>query len=390
MSDDNKVSPLLFRPPKLTAAERTVIHEIADLQEKLGARLRTPNRWSGSLRRAQFARAVQGSNSIEGYNARLDDAAAIDLGEAPLDADEETRLALKGYADAMTYVLQLHNEPNFHFGEQLLRSLHFIMLSYDLRKRPGLWRPGAIWIEDEANDRVVYEAPGIEAVPALMRALTKGLDRNPHTHPVVDAAIAHLNLVMIHPFSDGNGRMGRCIQSLVLARNGVLSPVFCSIEEYLGANSRAYYDVLGLVGQGSWNPQNDTRAWLRFILTAHVRQARTTLRRAHEVERIWLDLDKLVTARNLNPRSTVALYDALIGYRVRNATYRATVLNESGEEINEASASRDLKQLQDAKLLVPYGEKRGRHYTAGEPLLNIVREIMAARGPRDDSDPFTA
>ncbi len=390
MSDDNKVSPLLFRPPKLTAAERTVIHEIADLQEKLGARLRTPNRWSGSLRRAQFARAVQGSNSIEGYNARLDDAAAIDLGEAPLDADEETRLALKGYADAMTYVLQLHNEPNFHFGEQLLRSLHFIMLSYDLRKRPGLWRPGAIWIEDEANDRVVYEAPGIEAVPALMRALTRGLDRNPHTHPVVDAAIAHLNLVMIHPFSDGNGRMGRCIQSLVLARNGVLSPVFCSIEEYLGANTRAYYDVLGLVGQGSWNPQNDTRAWLRFILTAHVRQARTTLRRAHEVERIWLDLDKLVTARNLNPRSTVALYDALIGYRVRNATYRATVLNESGEEINEASASRDLKQLQDAKLLVPYGEKRGRHYTAGEPLLDIVREIMAARGPRDDSDPFTA
>lgn len=390
MSDDNKVSPLLFRPPKLTAAERTVIHEIADLQEKLGARLRTPNRWSGSLRRAQFARAVQGSNSIEGYNARLDDAAAIDLGEAPLDADEETRLALKGYADAMTYVLQLHNEPNFHFGEQLLRSLHFIMLSYDLRKRPGLWRPGAIWIEDEANDRVVYEAPGIEAVPALMRALTRGLDRNPRTHPVVDAAIAHLNLVMIHPFSDGNGRMGRCIQSLVLARNGVLSPVFCSIEEYLGANTRAYYDVLGLVGQGSWNPQNDTRAWLRFILTAHVRQARTTLRRAHEVERIWLDLDKLVTARNLNPRSTVALYDALIGYRVRNATYRATVLNESGEEINEASASRDLKQLQDAKLLVPYGEKRGRHYTAGEPLLDIVREIMAARGPRDDSDPFTA
>jgi hypothetical protein len=53
-----------------------------------------------------MAKAIQGSNSIEGFKATLDDAAAVEVGEQPLDADEETRLALEGYRNAMTYVLQ--------------------------------------------------------------------------------------------------------------------------------------------------------------------------------------------------------------------------------------------------------------------------------------------
>lgn len=386
MSDSNQVSPLLFRTPPIRAAEKSVLREITDLNDRLRLRLRTTNRWSGSLRRVQFARAVQGSNSIEGYNATLDDAVAIDLGEDPIDADEETRLAIKGYADAMTYVLQLYQEPDFHFGEQLLKSLHFMMVGYDLRKRPGLWRSGAIWVQDERGE-TVYEGPDVEQVPALMDALARNLemvDRN----PTVKAAMAHLNLVMIHPFRDGNGRMGRCLQSLVLARNGVLSPVFCSIEEYLGTNTHAYYAVLAEVGQGQWNPQNDATPWLRFCLTAHLRQARTTLRRAQEVERIWLELDRLITARRLNPRSAVALYEAMIGFRVRNSTYRATIVNDDGEEITDAAASRDLKQLHDAGLLVAHGEKRGRYYTAGEDLQEIVNAIVSTRSPRDNSDPF--
>ena len=387
MSDSNQVSPL-FRAPKTHAPEKQVIREIGELNERLRLRLHTPHRWSGSLRRVQFARAVQGSNSIEGYNASLDDAAAIYLGEAPLDADEETRLALKGYADAMTYVLQLHQEPNFHFGEQLLKSLHFMMLGYDLRKRPGLWRSGAIWIQNEPNGETVYEGPDVELVPELMRTLVRGLDNPPHDPPMVQAAMAHLNLVMIHPFRDGNGRMGRCIQSLVLARHGVLSPVFCSIEEYLGSNTQAYYDILAQVGEGRWSPQDDALPWVRFNLTAHLRQARTTLRRAQEAERIWLELDRLIGARRLNPRGTVALYDALIGFRVRNVTYRATIINDGGDEITDVAASRDLKQLHDAGLLVAHGEKRGRYYTAGDDLRAILNEIVAGRPPRDNSDPF--
>lgn len=67
--------------------------------------------------------------------------------------------------------------------------------------------------------------------------------------------MAHLNLVMIHPFSDGNGRMARCLQTLVLAREGILEPEFSSIEEYLGRNTQDYYSVLAETSEGSWHPK---------------------------------------------------------------------------------------------------------------------------------------
>jgi Fic family protein len=248
---------MLFRVPTLGERELEVMAAIDDLAEKLRLRLYEPRRWSGSLRRMQFARAVQGSNSIEGFDAAVDDAAAIELGEEPLDANEETRLAIKGYCDAMTYVLQMSTEPNFQYGEQLLKSLHFMMTGYELKNRPGLWRLGAIYVRNEETGEIVYEGADIDDVPLLMHGLVGSLNVESDCPALVRAGMAHLNFVMIHPFRDGNGRMARCLQTLVLAREGILSPVFCSIEEYLGRNTQAYYDVLAQVGHGSWDPEGD-------------------------------------------------------------------------------------------------------------------------------------
>lgn len=378
---------MLFATPELTELELQVIQEIDDLAEKLRLRLNEPHRWFGSLRRAQFARAVQGSNSIEGFDAAIDDAAAIELGEEPLDADEETRLAIKGYCDALTYVLQMSTEPHFHYGEQLLKSLHFMMTGYALKNRPGLWRSGAIYVRNDETGEIVYEGADIDDVPSLMHELVLNLNIENDYPPMVHAGMAHLNLVMVHPFRDGNGRMARCLQTLILAREGILSPVFCSIEEYLGRNTPDYYRTLAQVGEGSWQPERDARPWVRFTLTAHLRQARTTLRRIKESERLWDELEKLTARHSLPFRTLPILYDAAMRFRVRNATYRA-ILSEIDEEITEQVASRDLKQLTDAGLLLPHGEKRGRFYVASNELADIQRTIVASRDPRDDSDPF--
>src|SRR3990172_7964944 len=121
---------MLFQAPTLGGREGAVLEEIDDLRRRLRFHVATPGRWLGSLRRLSFARAVQGSNTIEGYTATLDDVAAIAAGEEPLDADTETRLALEGYRDAMTYVLQLAEDPHFRLDESLLRALHFVMLRH--------------------------------------------------------------------------------------------------------------------------------------------------------------------------------------------------------------------------------------------------------------------
>lgn len=151
----------------------------------------------------------------------------------------------------MTYVVALAGDQHFEYTPGLIRSLHFMMAEHDLDAGPGLWRPGAIWIRNDATDQIVYEAPDSDLVPDLVDELVEQLSSARGVHPMIRAAMAHLNLVMIHPFRDGNGRMARCIQTLVLTRDGIVVPEFCSVEEYLGANTEGYYGVLGQVGQRS-------------------------------------------------------------------------------------------------------------------------------------------
>jgi len=377
---------MLFTAPQLDEREVAVLGEIDELRVRLRHQLHEPRQWYGSLRRLSYARALQGSNSIEGYEAKLDDAAAVIVGEEPLDTKEETRLALEGYRQAMTYVLQLIDDEDFGYSVQLIKSVHFMMTSYELRNRPGRWRAGSIFVRNDQTGAVVHEGAEIDQVPALMTELAASLSGT-DAPPLVSAAMAHLNLVMIHPFRDGNGRMGRCLQSLVLARSGLLAPVFMSIEEYLGRNTQHYYDVLGQVGQGSWQPSNDTRPWIRFMLTAHMRQARTMLIRVREAERLWVSLDQLAERYAFPERVIPVMFDAAMGLRVRNATYRAE-LAESGETVSPQTAQRDLQRLVTAGLLVTSGENRARVYLGGEELLRLRQEMVAARDPRDDSDPF--
>ena len=378
---------MLYRTPSIGTEERVALQWIEDLRAALRGHVAEPHRWSGSLRRLTFARAVQGSNSIEGYNASLDDVMAALDDEEPLDADTETTLALAGYRDAMTYVLQLARDRQVDINESLLKSLHFIMLKHDLRKNPGRWRPGAIFVRRETENEIVYEGPEAIEVPAIVAELVDDL-ADSEGPVLVTAAMAHLNLVLIHPFGDGNGRMARCLQSLVLARGQVLSPTFASIEEYLGRNTQAYYDVLAEVGRGSWHPENDARPWVRFCLTAHYRQANTLLRRIAETEALWDACAELADHRGVPQRAVGPLCDAARSLRIRRASYRAGVLAAEGNEISELTASRDLKALVDAGLLDPVGEKRGRLYVGTGTLREVWEKVRFPRRPGEEEDPF--
>ena len=196
--------------------------------------------------------------------------------------------------------------------------------------------------------------------------------------------MAHLNLVLIHPFSDGNGRMGRCVQTLVLAREAILEPPFASIEEYLGANTQSYYDVLAEVGRGSWHPENDARPWIRFSLTAHFRQAKTLLARVKESEELWERCVVEAQSARLPSRVVPVLFNTALGFRAQRSLYRSLV----EEDVSEAMATRDLRAMADAGLLVAHGERRGRFYTASRELRAIAVEIRGRRQRLDDSDPF--
>lgn len=377
----------VFQTPEPRDDEEAVLELIDRLRDDLRDKVAEPRRWGGTLRRMSFARAVQGSNSIEGYDASLDDVVAAVEGEPTLDADTETLLALAGYRDAMTYVLQIAEDDTLSVDEGLLKSLHFMMIKHDLSKNPGRWRPGTVYVRRESTGEIVYEGPPVDDVPGLIASMLEQLEHD-ELPVLVKAAMSHLNLVMIHPYGDGNGRMARCLQTLVLARDRLLAPVFSSIEEFLGRNTEAYYDVLGDVGAGAWHPERDARPWVRFCLRAHYLQARTMLRRREEIEALWNACAALAEQHHLPERMAAGLMDAAYGLRLRRGSYRSLAASVGGEEISDLTATRDLKAMVDSDLLEAIGERRGRYYVASDALSAVRERIRAERPPREEGDPF--
>jgi Fic family protein len=237
-----------------------------------------------------------------------------------------------------------------------------------------------VFVVNSKSGETVYEAPDVELIDGLVQELIDFLKADVNVQPIIRAAMAHLNLTMIHPFRDGNGRMARALQTLVIARDGLLHPVFSSIEEWLGANTSDYYDILAVVGQGQWNPHRDASPWLRFCLKAHYQQAATLIRRNEEYEKLFEGIQAIIEREKLPDRVAMPLFDAALGLRLTNSRYRTET------ELTEFGASRDLKRLSEAGLLDPKGERRGRIYFAAKPLVdlrNSVRRRMPLSDPYD-------
>jgi Fic family protein len=373
--------PTLFLVPDLDLDDQHTIDGVHGMRRELASVLRRPRRWDGGLRRTTQARAIQGSNSIEGYSVTDQDAAAAVEDEQPLSADQQTWAEILGYRRVLTYVLQVATDPGFRVDSMTLRAMHFMLLEHDLTKSPGQYRTGAVYVRDDVTDTTVYEGPDSDLVPELVEALVQGLDRDRDVDPLVRAAMAHLNLVMIHPFRDGNGRMARALQTMVLAQDSVIEPTFSSIEEWLGSNTADYYRILAATGQGAWHPENDPHLWIKFNLRAHHMQAQTLKRRFDEAERLWSALDRIVAEHRLPDRVADPLFDAVLGVRVQRSTYIKRT------ELERRTATRDLAHLADLGLLDPVGQTRGRYYLAGEHLRQLRSDVRSVRQPLEDPYP---
>jgi Fic family protein len=372
---------VLYGTPALEAADKAVLAEIEDMRRDLKYRLAETHRWDGPLRRQLQARAIQGSNSIEGYRASVEDIESIMSGEEPLETSMSVTREIVGYQQALTYIQQLSRASAFSYDVGLLNALNFMMIGHHRDKSPGVLRPGSIYIRNSETGEVVYEGPDTERVPDLMGELIEWLNAGDADAPsYVRAAMAHLNLVKIHPWRDGNGRMSRALQTLVLGRDRITTPEFCSIEEWLGQQraTLSYYDVLGEVGRRSWSPHGDTLAWVRFCLRAHHLQAQRVAQRLAQAGEIWTLLEEQVDADGLNTRAVSALYEVFVNTRLRRSRYQAD------EGLSQGQAARDLRDLAAKNWVRPYGETKGRFYAPGPRMAEIkTRFAERARPLRD-------
>jgi len=206
--------------------------------------------------------------------------------------------ALEGYRRAMRYAARRALDPSVSYTTELILALHFMMTEHDRNARPGGWRSDKVQVHNSEAE-VVYEGPEAERVPELMQELLGSLNGSSKIPPVIRAAIAHLNLVRIHPFRDGSGRMGRCLQALILSRESILCPEIANLEEYLGQHTRSYNEALATTG-AKWEPNRDTRKWVRFCLTAHYRQAIMLLKKVTKLDRLRRELTARQGAHGLS------------------------------------------------------------------------------------------
>ncbi|TCN43946.1 Fic family protein [Kribbella orskensis] len=373
---------MIYATPEPDPEDQQVLEQIHGFRTDLADVMRVPKRWLGGLRRSMLGRAIQGSNSIEGHEVRLDDAVAALDDEEALSVDERTFAEIRGYRQALGYVLAMAGDAEFELDVSALRGMHFMMLSHDLSKSPGSYRQGAVYVHDEASGQNVYEGPPAEQVPALVAELMDGLGSDGDADPLIRAAMAHLNLVMIHPFRDGNGRMARALQTLVLSRGGIGEPAFSGIEEWLGSNAEDYCRVLAATGDGGWHPDRSAALWVKFNLRAHHIQAQTIARRYLEAGRMWQAFDDVISQFGLPERVADELFDAALGFRIRRSTYVRRAA------IEQRTATRDLARLAEVGLLVPVGETKGRHYVMGERLAGLRQVVLEKRVPLVDPYPW--
>ncbi len=183
---------------------------------------------------------------------------AIASGAEPADPTDENRMALACYARAMDHVGVMAADEDFEWVERVVLDLHFDACYFQKDRDPGQYRRSGIEVTSPDGGLPAYVGPPADAVRPLMAEVIHWCGvGDPDAHLVVRAAMAHLHVVSVHPFRDGNGRISRIVQSLVLALSGLLAPEFVSIEEYLGEHTAAYYAALREVQDGSHQPQRD-------------------------------------------------------------------------------------------------------------------------------------
>ncbi|MFD8063323.1 Fic family protein [Streptomyces cyaneofuscatus] len=371
---------MLYGTPRLSPADHHVLAEVADMRSALRhAVQQAPTRWTLDLRRHLTASAIAASNTIEGYEVDARGVADLmDDAQEKVDVTEANRAETVAYQQAMSYFQSLHDASDFQYSKGLLNALHWMLQGHHHpRKLAGQWRRGPVFITAVGDPHATeYEGPHEDDVAPLMGELVDWLNTgDTDSDPLVRAAMAHFNLVKIHPWADGNGRVSRSLQTFLIARKGVLAPEFSSIEAWLGMPGHTWdhYRVLREVGGPVHSPKRDTSPWIRFNLRAYHEQTQSVQHRVNRSNRCWIQLDEQRDVLGATERQITALHEVAMTGRVRRSRY------EKAEGISEQQAQRDMQHLMCRDLLTPVGNTKGSYYVPGSRYPQDVLATASAR-----------
>ena len=319
-----------------------------------------PRTWAGRLRRDLEAEAVAASTSMEGVPVTLEEVHRILAGDRPVETREEDAALVRGYRDAMSFVLRRADDAAFAWNRELLVGLHDRILAGSWGEGAGRFRSGPTYVVDGRAGALVFEPPPAEDVPGLVDRACAAVQRG-YDHPAIAAAWIHVALAAIHPFRDGNGRAARVAASLAMYRGGFKLPEFTSLEEWWGRHLSDYYSAFGCLGRG-FATEADVTPFISPHVEAQLHQVRALDLRERVEHKVWIAVEEAVGTAGLEARVANAVWDAFFGRSVTPRYYRPLA------DVSPATATTDLAAAVAAGLLRPEGRARSRRYRAGNAL----------------------
>jgi Fic family protein len=305
------------------------------------------------------------SSRIEGTQSSLSDLLLFELDEAPgAPLDDVTEVS--NYVAALDHGLARLRD-GFPLSSRLIREIHGVLLARGrgAGKDPGQFRRSQNWIGGTRPGNAAFVPPPAEAIPESMAALERFIHADRNGLPVLlRAALAHVQFETIHPFLDGNGRVGRLLVTLMLCHAGILREPMLYLSIYLKQHRAEYYRLLDQVRDtGDWE------RWLAFFLEGVRETAEGALVTAGRLEELFRSDRARIERKGRRIGSMLRVHDSL---KERPLATVKTIVRRTG--LTAPTAGRMLEELAAMRIAREVTGGRRNRVFAYQRYLEILNE----------------
>ena len=297
------------------------------------------------------------------YDSSKDDDEEDDILKANVRSDViETIL----YRRALRYAQQEIGDGR-PISDGLIRSMHQMLLSFGrgAAKKPGQYKTEQNYIGDERNGNISYVPISPEKLPEGMDRLFDYIKQSEHPE-LIRTALAHVEFEALHPFKDGNGRIGRMLITLMLWSGGDISSPHFYISRYMEEHKAAYIARMKAVSSG-----NDWMGWLSFFFEAVKDQAKYNLEMISRIGELY-EAMKPIFSDITGSRYSIALLDAIFTSPRFDNRRISKLTGISPATVNRFTNTLLAHPSDLVEIVQPAAGRRGAIYSF-EPLLQIIR-----------------
>jgi Fic family protein len=297
------------------------------------------------------------SSRIEGTQSSLSDLLLFEATQVEKQGDVRE---VQNYVRAIEYGLKRLDE--LPLSLRFIRELHGILMEgvRGEHATPGEFRQSQNWIGSPGAtlDEATFVPPPVPEMMKCLDQLEKFLHANNGLPPLVEASLVHYQFEAIHPFLDGNGRIGRLLVTLLLCQRNVLSKPLLYPSAFFEQHRQEYYELLFKVSStGAW------REWIEFFLKAVAEQSGDAVSRSRRLQNLQRRYTLLVREKHLPPTA---------GQLVELVLMKPVLSTKNAQEylkVTYPGALKAIKALVEAGILTEItGRKRDRAYAANEVL----------------------